>query len=149
MISRRILLEWTVLVPMLFEWKSGFMKSVNLDANPGSQRDTEPCLEVVNKNWSLYLNSCNMKKTLLTDPNIAVVVFIKRWTEGPWTFCYGFSLQTESILAQLCLMHASWALALYSVGSFKNTVFLRHSFREAAHHPPHGLFVATACLSSW
>lgn len=89
---------------MLFEWKSGFMKSVNPDANPGSQRDTEPCLEAVNKNWSLYLNSCNMKKPLLTDPNIAVVVFITRWTEGPWTFCYGFSLQTQSILALRCLM---------------------------------------------
>jgi len=78
-----------------------------------------------------------------------VILFIKRWVEGPWTFCHGFCLQTQSIVALLCLMHAPWALALYSVGSFKNMVFLRHSFRQAAHHPPHGLFVTTAGLNSW
>jgi len=43
------------------DWQSDFTKSVSLDDNTGSWRDTEPCLEVVNKeNWSL--NSYGMKK---------------------------------------------------------------------------------------
>lgn len=122
-IGRGILLEWPMnsSATNALEWKSGFTKSVSLDDNPGSQRDTEPCLEVVNKkNWSLYLNSCSIKNPLLKYSNRAVIILIKRWVEGPWTFCCGFSLKTQSVLALLCLMHAPWALALYSVGSFKS-----------------------------
>lgn len=67
-----------MLLPALLSEKRDFTKSVSLDATSGSQIDAEPRLEVVNwNNWTL--NSCS------------IIVLIKRWVEGLWTFCPGFN----------------------------------------------------------